>query len=207
MQSADHLDIGHHAASIDLSGEPESGVQPAGVPVCNINTVTVSDNCSGPVMLNCRATEVTNDCAIVRTLNYQAIDGCSNTGTWSRTITWTQDTTLLLLTCLANTNLGYNPVSIPGCNTNEVKVGDNCGGPVTLNCSAVETTSGCVVTRTLNYWGIDSCGNTGTCSRLINWTVCVPPPVLTCLANTNLGCNPIHHIGLIIGVEPTGTAT
>jgi len=71
----------------------------------------------------------------------------------------------------------------------------------------VDTTNGCARTRTITYTALDTCGNSNTCTQVINWTVDTTPPVLTgSYAAVTLGCNPAS-LPTDAGVKAQVTAT
>jgi hypothetical protein len=176
------------------SGTTELGCNP---PAASFNcdpNVTASDNC-GPATVTCVAGDIISDgCRRTRTLTYTATDGCGNTATCVRTLTWTRDVDPPTFdNCTSGTTeLGCNPPAASFNCDPGITASDNCG-PATVTCVAGDIISdGCRRTRTLTYTATDGCGNTATCVRTLTWTRDVDPPTFdNCTSGTTeLGCNP-----------------
>src|SRR5205823_8582736 len=115
------------------------------------------------------------------------------TNTCTQIISWTRDTTAPTFTiCPVSKNLGCNPAIIPDCDLSPTNVAatDDCG-VTNITCSRMDTTNGCVHTRTLTYTAVDGCNNTRSCIQAITWREDITPPVFTlCPTNMDLGANP-----------------
>src|SRR5207247_303661 len=120
---------------------------------------------------------------------WKATDACGNFATCPQTI-WAVDTTAPVFTnCPADTNLGCNPQTIPGCDSN-VGATDACS-TVTIYCASVDALGGCLNYRTNTYTAVDACNNTNFCAQVVTWMVDTNAPVFTnCPADAFLGCNP-----------------
>src|SRR5215471_4548870 len=96
---------------------------------------TASDNCSGSLTPTASDSPVgSTGCARAQTRTWTAVDGCGNSGTASRTVTWTFDVTppVVTPTSTASTALGCNPTTatISGTLDGATAV-DNCDGALT----------------------------------------------------------------------------
>jgi hypothetical protein len=62
-----------------------------------LGTATASDACGAPTLTSSDGSVITNGCLRSQTRTWTAIDGCSNSTTTSRIVTWTSDVTRQLL--------------------------------------------------------------------------------------------------------------
>ncbi len=132
-------------------------------------------------------------CARSQRRTFTAEDGCGNTSTASRTVTWIVDVTPpSILTGGSGLNLGCNPDAVE-INTalGTATATDACGAPtITVSDDAVQS-NGCARSQRRVWSAIDGCGNTSTASRTATWIHDVTPPtILTGGTGLNLGCNP-----------------
>jgi len=142
-------------------------------------------------VLNMNTVELTNGCERIIIQTFEAVDFCGNTGVCEQIITWTINTNAPAFgDCPANIDLGCNPTSIPGADSNVFSstTGD-CGISI-FDVFEKVTTNGCMRELTRSYLASDFCGNTSICEQVITWTIDTTLPTMTaCLYNTNLGCN------------------
>src|SRR5947208_2155684 len=88
-------------------------------------------------------------------------------------------------------HLGCNPASIPSTNSYAVNAADGCTAFPAITRSQVDTTNGCLRTRTLTWVATDACGNSNSCRQFIDWTVDTNGPTVTVpTTGLGLGCNP-----------------
>ena len=166
------------------------GCNPASIPGCD-PAVGASDDC-GVTNITCASVDATNGCVHFRTNIYTAVDGCNNSTNCTQVISWTEDTTLPLITCPGDTNTACGQT---GTNfTGSATATDGCGGGVVVSFSDVSLPGTCptnrVITRT--WKATDACSNAATCDQTI-WVLDTTGPVFTnCPANANLGCNPAN---------------
>ena len=149
---------------------------------CDPNPVVTFTDAAGPV-------SCTGIPGINRT--WKATDASGNSSTCVQSITYT-NTTAPTITVPTGSNLGCNPATPPtdASITALVTATDTCGVP-TVNVSHVDTTTGCVVTRTFTVTATDGCGNASAAQTVVySWTADTTPPTVTVPTGSNLGCNP-----------------
>jgi hypothetical protein len=173
--------LGCNPASGDITGALDGATA---TDACGaITNITQSDS---PVQ--------SNGCVRSQTRTFTARDGCNNTSTISRTVTWTEDLTPPTFTGTYTTvHIGCNPASgdITGA-LDGATATDACGAitNITPSDSPVQS-DGCVRSQTRTFTARDGCGNTSTVSRTVTWIADVTPPTFTGTYTTvNLNCNP-----------------
>ena len=182
----------------------------AEVPPPNVNLVTASDNCGGPVTVThvgdtMSASNCLNQLTLTRT--YRATDVCGNSATCAQTIT-VNDTTPPTLTCPASITVGC-AAEVPPPSTSLVTASDNCGGPVALvHVGDTMSASNCLnqfaLTRT--YRATDACGNSAPCTQTITVND-TTPPTITCPASITVSCAaevPPPNISLVTASDNCG---
>src|SRR6185503_3937406 len=159
---------------------------------CGTTTVTSSDG------------SVTSDgCNRSQTRTFTARDGCGNTATTSRTVTWKADTTPPTITANGTgTSLGCNPAASDiNLALGSASATDACGPTTVTSSDGNVTSDGCSRSQTRTFTARDGCGNTATTSRTVTWTSDTTPPSISANGTgTSLGCNPsANDIGLALG--------
>ena len=143
-----------------------------------------------------------------KTRTFTATDGCGNTATASRTVTWTADVTAPTITATGGfINPGCNPTTgdINGA-LGSASATDACGTPTVSSSDGAVTSNGCARSQTRTFTASDACGNTSTTSRTATWTADVTAPTITATGGSlTLGCNPTT--GDINGALGSATAT
>lgn len=156
---------------------------------------TATDNCDASVDVTYADSQADN----VITRTWTATDDCGNTDQCVQTITL-DDTTPPTLTCpsaIAVQCVG----NVPAPDVNLVTTSDNCdANPVVTFVSDVSDGNSCpeIITRT--YRSTDASGNFAECTQTITVDDTIDP-VITCPANSVVGCNDPTDPGA------TGTAT
>jgi hypothetical protein len=160
-----------------------------------LGSATSTDACSTPTVTQTDGPMTSTGCDRSQTRSWSIVDGCGNTASTSRTVTWTVDIQAPVITVLLGPSDFYcqnlNP-SQQDNNLGGATATDNCGSvtPTTVGSEPV-TTVGCISSRTRTWIATDACGNTSTASRTITWSNDGTPPVFTGSYTTqNLGCNP-----------------
>ena len=182
-----------------ISGVPTSGLalgcNPATLPTDATITglVSATDNC-GSATITVSHVDSTSGCVTTRTFTITATDTCGNHVSATVAYTWTIDTTAATISGVPTTGLalGCNPANPPtdASITSHVSATDNCGS-ATIAVSHVDSTSGCVMTRTFTITATDGCRNNTTATVAYTWTVDTTAPVLSGVpAGGSLGCNP-----------------
>lgn len=172
------------------------GCNPANLPLdATIKAlVTATDNCS-VASTNVSHVDNTNSCTVTRTFTITAADDCGNVSSPVTVVyTWTLDTTNPVITGVpTGASLGCNPANPPSDASVKalVQASDNCG-IATKNVSHVDSTSGCMVTRTFTITAVDNCGNVSLPSTVAyTWTSDNSPPAFSQLPPGGyLGTNP-----------------
>ncbi len=158
-----------------------------------LDGATATDNCTATVTITSSDGAVTGTCSKSQTRTFTAIDGCGNTATASRTVTWTSDTQAPGFTGSYSTvTLGCNPAaSAIGAALDGATATDNCTATVTITSSDGAVTGTCSKTQTRTFTATDGCGNTATTSRTVVWASDTQAPGFTGDYSTvTLGCNP-----------------
>src|SRR4030095_8304002 len=89
----------------------------AGNPVASdinaaLGTATATDACGTPTVTSSDGVIGTSGCTLTQTRTFTAVDGCGNSATASRTVTWTSDVTPPVITTGGTTlTLACNPVA------------------------------------------------------------------------------------------------
>jgi hypothetical protein len=166
------------------------GCNPAEIP---LGGASASDACGAPTISQSDGTVVSNGCNRSQTRTFTARDGCGNTATVSRTVTWTADITPPVITTGGtSTSLGCNPSANDiGAALGTATATDACGVPTLSQSDGSVSSNGCGRSQTRTWTARDACGNTSTASRTVTWTADVTPPVITTGGGSlTLGCNP-----------------
>src|SRR5688572_22155191 len=128
-----------------------------------------------------------------RLRTFTASDGCGNTATASRLVTWTEDVTPPTITASGGSlTLGCNPTTgdINGA-LGSASATDACGNPTVTPSDGAVSSTGCGRSQTRTFTARDGCGNTSTASRTATWTADVTGPTITATGGSlTLGCNP-----------------
>jgi len=150
---------------------------------CNPGTLpppmdSATDNC-GVATRSLNSTTTTNGCTVTMVRVFVAADVCDNVGSATQTLTWTRDTDAPVVSLGADMDLGCSPTNIPA---PVLSVSDPCI-VTTSDVSVVVSTNGCVVTMTRSAVAEDSCGNVGTGSQVLTWSIDTAAPLLQCGTN------------------------
>ncbi len=157
---------------------------PFEVPNADINSVTATDNCDGPVTITFVDTDnggtgCPNDPMII-TRTYEATDACGNLAKCVQTITVIDDTPPEI-TCPDDIQVQCQ-FEVPAADINSVTATDNCDGPVEITFfDTPDEGTGCpddpmIITRT--YEATDACGNLAKCVQTITVIDDMPPQIL-----------------------------
>src|SRR6187397_1260826 len=114
-------------------------------------------------------TVTSNGCDRSQTRTWTVTDGCGNTATAARTITWIADLTPPVLTTGGTTTtLGCNPsASDINAALGTASASDACGIPTVNSSDGTVASNGCDRSQIRTWTAIDGCGNTATASRTI----------------------------------------
>src|SRR5205085_2400371 len=146
-----------------------------------LGTATATDNCGTVTATPADGAVVSSGCGRSQTRTWSSTDGCGNTSTAARTVSWTFDVTPPVITPTGTTTtLGCNP----GTATINAALGtatatDNCGTVTATPADGAVASSGCGRSQTRTWSSTDGCGNTSTAARTVSWTFDVTPPVIT----------------------------
>jgi hypothetical protein len=178
--------------SIQCAGDRDLGCNPAAVPDCDTNSLTINASC-GVSNITCSAAgpDIVTGCVHERDLVYTVTDNCGQSTSCTQHIYWTVDHNApQFTTCPGDIDLGCNPQTLPDCDLSKVSASDDCGRAV-ITCASSDSANGCAHTRTITYTATDSCGNRATCVQHVTWVVdTTAPSFTTCAPDQNLGCNP-----------------
>ncbi len=184
------------APVITASGTTLSlGCNPSGMAIDSaLGTATATDNCS-VVTPSFTDGSVTGLCLFSQTRTFTAIDECGNLAIpVLRTVTWTIDTTIPVITATGTTLvLGCNPTG-PEIDDalGSATAADNCGVGTPTSSDGPVTGEPCLLSQTRTFNVTDACGNPAlSVSRTVTWTIDLEAPVITATGTTLLlGCNP-----------------
>jgi gliding motility-associated-like protein len=162
--------------------------------IAALGTATATDNCSvgSPTFSDGPVTNV--GCTYSQTRTWNVLDICGNAAIpVSRTVTWTVDLTLPLITVTPSTTLPCNPTATQiAAAFGTASVTDNCstGLTATFTDGAETAGAGCSYSVTRLWTVTDACNNTGTKTQTVTFTRDIVDPVITVTASTALACNP-----------------
>lgn len=167
------------------------GCNPAASDINNaLGSATATDNCSGAPTITPTDGPVTGTCTRSQTRTFTARDGCGNTATTSRTVTWTNDNTPPSINCGGPISVQC-AADVPGASTATVTTSDNCSGAITVtHVSDVVSNSTCAnrFTITRTYQAKDACNNTATCAQTITVNDNTRPS-MTCPGPVTVQCS------------------
>src|SRR5215510_5788008 len=180
-----------------------------------LGSATATDACGNTTVTQSDGAVTTSGCSLTQTRTFTAVDGCGNSATASRTVTWTSDNTPPVITTGGTTlSLACNPVASDINNAlGTATATDACGTPTVTTSDGTVSTNGCTLTQTRTFTAVDACGNSATASRTVTWTYCAPPPVITTGGTTlSLACNPVasdinNALGTATATDACGTPT
>src|SRR6185503_12101187 len=156
-------------------------------------SATATDGCGPVTITSSDGTVINNSCTSSQVRTFTAVDGCGNSATTSRTVSWIADLTPPAFTgSYSNVTLGCNPAASDIANAlGSATATDGCG-PVTITSSdGTVVNNSCSSSQVRTFTAVDGCGNSATTSRTISWTQDNTPPVFTgSYTNVTLGCNP-----------------
>src|SRR4029079_2955858 len=158
-----------------------------------LGSATATDGCSTATVTASDGTISTTSCSASQTRTFVAVDGCGNTATTSRTITWVADQNPPVITITgAIATLGCNPsASDIAAALGTATASDGCSTPTISSSDGAIATTSCNASRTRTFTAIDACGNTATAATTVTWTsVPNPPTIIITGAVATLGCNP-----------------
>ncbi|MFT5494633.1 MAG: putative repeat protein (TIGR01451 family) [Kiritimatiellia bacterium] len=162
------------------------------IPEPSPSEIMATDTCGPVTTLFVGEVLSTNGCLVTLTRTYAAVDRCNNSNTCEQLLTWIEDFDApTFAQCAPDEDLGCNPSIIPPADTNAVAATDACGGVAISLFSEETVTNGCDVVLTRVYMAFDDCGNSSTCTQVVNWVEDLEPPTMNgCPPGMDLGCNP-----------------
>ena len=160
-------------------------------PTTNEVLATAFDPC-GLTNMGVIETMGRDGCRVSVTQTFRAVNICNTTGTLIRVASWIEDRDTPLIICGANMNLGCNPTALPDPEPIYNTAVDACG--IETNWwTGTSATNGCQVTFTQTFYALDACGHTGSCSRILWWSIDIDTPAIDCGPNLWLDCNPATY--------------
>src|SRR5207247_6346323 len=122
-----------------------------------LGSATATDNCGTPTVTSLDGV-VSGTCAKSQTRTFIATDGCGNQATTPRTVTWTEDTTVPVITATGTTMaLGCNPTAAQiDAALGSATATDNCStGTVTVWAGVMSGT--CTTSHARTFNATDGC--------------------------------------------------
>ncbi|HEY5968147.1 MAG TPA: choice-of-anchor Q domain-containing protein [Chitinophagaceae bacterium] len=149
----------------------------------SLGTATATDVCGAVSITSSDGAVVSNGCNRSKTRTFTATDGCLNTATTSRTVRWIYDVTPPTLVCAKtgtvtkSTNAGlctyavygneFNPTASDVCSTSSLAWSVS-GATATDGSGSMNGTQLNFGINTIKWTATDGCGNTSTCSFIVN---------------------------------------
>jgi|GEM_PF-4544844 len=207
---------------VDLPQVVDLGCNPDQLPVPDVSSISVTDNCAvanvwfsndtwtGPV-----DDATVTDCTRTNVRTYMAQDICGNISSQTITFVWTFDITPPTIDTIdTSRNAGCvttPPLPDPGMVTGT----DNCDGAVssTLLTDHTDQIGNCDFAVTWIYRLADSCGNFVDVTTRVDYRLDPTPPTITRAPTPlrELGCNPLFipdpELGRIDGFDQCGPVT
>jgi len=181
-----------------------------------LGTASATDGCGTTTITPTDGDIITSSCSRSRTRTFTVVDGCGNTNSTSRTVTWTEDNIPPTFTSTFTTvTLGCNPLAsdITGA-LGSASATDACGAAtVTSPADGSVTSNGCSRSQKRIFIVTDGCNNTASACRTVTWTEDNTPPTFTNTFTTvPLGCNPAASnitsaLGSAAATDACGAAT
>ncbi|MBL0337507.1 MAG: immunoglobulin domain-containing protein [Chitinophagaceae bacterium] len=176
---------------------PAAGTVPCNPTTAQLNTAfgtpTVTDNCTGSITTTfTTSAETGSGCSYSITRTWTSTDICGNFTTATRTLNFTRDTQVPVISVSASSPVGCNPTAAAiTAAFGTASVTDNCSTGLTATFTdGPEVGSGCSFSLTRTWTVTDACGNIGTTTQTITFTRDTQAPVITVTSSTPVGCNP-----------------
>src|SRR4029078_4024511 len=146
-----------------------------------LGSATATAACSTPIVTFTDGAISSNGCLRSQIRTFIASDGCGNSATAARTVTWTSDQTPPTFTgAYPDVTLGCNPLASDiTAALGSASATDGCGTTTRTSADGSITTNGCLRSQIRTFTAIDACGNSATITRTVNWTSDNTPPVFT----------------------------
>ena len=154
-------------------------------------------NCNGSVPVTCSPGTITiNGCNRTQIFTYTATDpapGSTLSSTCLKTFTWTEDTTVPVITATGTPTsgtLGCNPTTAQiNAALGSATATDNCGAVSPTFADGTVSSQGCSRSQTRTWNVTDACGNVAvSVSRTATWTEATPL-VFTCAGDKTIECS------------------
>ena len=146
-----------------------------------LGSATASDACGAPTLTPSDGAVISDGCLRSQTRTFTAVDGCGNSTTVSRTVTWISDVAPPTITATGTSlTLGCNStVGDINAALGTATATDGCSTPTVTSSDGPVSTTSCNATQTRTFTAIDACGNTATTSRTVTWATAPNPPTFT----------------------------
>src|SRR5678815_5597669 len=175
----------------------------------------IRDRCSTVSVSATDGTITTTSCSASQTRTFTAVDGCGNSATAVRTVTWTSapnPPTIIITPALVT--LGCNPsASDITAALGSATATAACSTPIVTFTDGAVISNGCAFSQVRTFIASDGCGNSATAIRTVNWTSDLIPPTFTgTYSVVPLGCNPLASditaaLGSATATDACSTAT
>ena len=150
-----------------------------------LGSATATDACGAVTVDVTTDAVVNNGCMRSQTRNFSSTDGCGNTSSETRTISWKVDLTAPVITATGSVangaDLGCNPsAAVINAALGTATATDNCDQVTVSATDGAVSVNGCQNSQTRTFTSTDACGNTSSETRTISWKVDTEAPVVTC---------------------------
>ncbi len=169
----------------------------------SLGSASATDAC-GPVTITSSDGSVVSDgCSRSITRTFTAKDGCNNTATISRTVSWLAITTSPIISVGGQSISGTTIIDLL-CNPSDVQINatlgtgnatNGCGNTPSPTVTAQDgpvTSDGCARAKIRTFTATDGCGHISTAAIKVIWIINNLGPQINTQSTTptNLGCNP-----------------
>src|SRR4029453_6170860 len=159
-----------------------------------LGSASATDACSTATITFTDGAVSTSSCSSSQTRIFTAVDGCGNSATITRMVTWLSapsPPTIIITPALVT--LGCNPsASDITAALGSATATAACSTPIVTFTDGAVTSSGCAFSQVRTFIASDGCGNSATAIRTVNWTSDLTPPTFTgAYSAVTMGCNPL----------------
>src|SRR4029078_6278747 len=179
-----------------------------------LGSATATDGCGTVTNITFSDGSVsTSTCSSSQTRTFTAVDGCGNSATISRTVSWlSAPSPPAIIITPASVTLGCNPAASDiTAALGSATATAACSTPIVTFTDGAVSSTACSRSQIRTFTASDGCGNSATAIRTVTWTADNIAPVFTgSYTDVTLGCNPTNidaSLGSATATDACGTPT